>query len=313
MERDANYIAVGTFVLLVLVMGGLFIYWYSGNAEHHTYQRYEIYFDGSVSGLTVGSPVRYLGVDVGRVVSMRIDPRSPNRVQIVADIDATTPISPRTLAQLSLQGITGLLYIDLLQGSLAPDSNVLAGVPSEQYPVIRSMHSDFDLFLRSLPVLTARMAELVQRASSILSDKNIAAIERITANLDRASAALPQSTEQLSALVRDLRQAVADAHQVITDVHDVTSDVKQNARDTVAELRRASEHLASATASLDAFMADNREPLTRFVRQGLPQLEGLLRDSRSAADEIRTLTRSLNDDPSRLIYRPAAAGIAIPP
>src|SRR3984957_17109289 len=115
MEREANYLAVGSFVLLVVVMGFLFVYWYSASLEHRFYVRYEIYFDGSVSGLSEGGPVRYLGVDVGRVQRIRIDPRAANRVQGVADIDATTPISEQTLAQLSLQGVTGLLYIDLEQ------------------------------------------------------------------------------------------------------------------------------------------------------------------------------------------------------
>jgi phospholipid/cholesterol/gamma-HCH transport system substrate-binding protein len=93
MEREANYLAVGSFVLLVLVMGVLFVYWYSASSDHRHYVRYEIYFDGSVSGLSEGGPVRYLGVDVGRVVRIRIDPRAANRVQVIADIDATTPIS----------------------------------------------------------------------------------------------------------------------------------------------------------------------------------------------------------------------------
>ena len=35
MEREANYLAVGSFVLLVLVVGILFVYWYSGANERH--------------------------------------------------------------------------------------------------------------------------------------------------------------------------------------------------------------------------------------------------------------------------------------
>src|SRR5579863_5707967 len=152
MEREANYLAVGSFVLLVVVMGFLFVYWYSSSIEHRSYVRYEIYFDGSVSGLSEGGPVRYLGVDVGRVIRIRIDPRAANRVQVVADIDATTPISERTLAQLSLQGVTGLLYIDLEQERDSDRGRrILAMVPSENYPVIRSAHSDLDQFLSSLP------------------------------------------------------------------------------------------------------------------------------------------------------------------
>ena len=76
MEREANYTAVGAFVLLVTTMAALFVYWYAGSADARDYARYEIYFQGSVSGLNRGSTVRYLGVEVGRVVAIRID-KSP--------------------------------------------------------------------------------------------------------------------------------------------------------------------------------------------------------------------------------------------
>ena len=89
MEREANYAAVGAFVLLVALLGALFVYWYSDTREHRNYDRYEIYFNGSVSGLDKGAAVRYLGVGVGRVVDMRIDPRDSSRVEVIVDIDAT--------------------------------------------------------------------------------------------------------------------------------------------------------------------------------------------------------------------------------
>ena len=65
MEREANYAAVGAFVLLVTLAGALFVYWYSDTREHRDYDRYEIYFTGSVSGLEKGAAVRYLGRAVG--------------------------------------------------------------------------------------------------------------------------------------------------------------------------------------------------------------------------------------------------------
>ena len=69
---------------------------------------------------------------------------------MIVDIDAGAPISDRTLAQLSLQGVTGLLYIDLLlQRPGAAPEGVMAAVPSEHYPVIRSVHSNLDVFERS--------------------------------------------------------------------------------------------------------------------------------------------------------------------
>src|SRR6185436_13090736 len=114
MEREANYTAVGAFVLLIATMAGLFVYWYAGASDARDYKRYEINFEGSVSGLNRGSTVRYLGVDVGRVYAIRIDKRASDRVQVIADIDSQTPISKETLASLAMQGVTGLLYIDLM-------------------------------------------------------------------------------------------------------------------------------------------------------------------------------------------------------
>src|SRR5690349_3952749 len=169
MEREANYTAVGAFVLLIVTMAGLFVYWYAGSSDARDYQRYEIYFEGSVSGLNRGSTVRYLGVEVGRVVTIRIDKRASDRVQVIADIDSHTPISKDTLASLSLQGVTGLLYIDLLAN--APSARRMERVPSDQYPVIDSARSNFDQLLASLP-------DLVGRASMVLSDENIEAITK---------------------------------------------------------------------------------------------------------------------------------------
>src|SRR5471030_3082627 len=83
MEREARYAAVGAFVLLVIAMAVAFVYWYSDSRERRDYVRYEVYFDGTVSGLARGAPVRYLGVEVGRVVRMRIDPRNSSRVEVV--------------------------------------------------------------------------------------------------------------------------------------------------------------------------------------------------------------------------------------
>ena len=314
MEREANYLAVGSFVLLVVVMGFLFVYWYSASIEHRFYVRYEIYFDGSVSGLSEGSSVRYLGVDVGRVVRIRIDPRAANRVQVIADIDATTPISDRTLARLSLQGITGLLFIDLQQQRADDDGRrILAAVPSERYQVIRSAHSDFDLFLSSLPQLTVRLNDLVDRTSRVLSDKNIDSLDRLVTNLDKVAADLPHSASNVEGLVADLRSTINDAHREINDIHATTQSVSVDFVAAVQKLRATSDNLARVSGSVDTFLDENRDQLNAFVRAGLPQIELLLRDSRAAAQEFRDLSRSLRDNPSQLIYQPAANGLVIPP
>jgi phospholipid/cholesterol/gamma-HCH transport system substrate-binding protein len=313
MEREANYVAVGAFVVLLLVMGVLFVYWYSESREHRDFVRYEIYFDGTVSGLSQGEPVRYLGVDVGRVRRIRIDPRAENRVQVIVDIDSTTPVTDRTQAQLSLQGITGLLYIDLEQQRPDEHRRVLAEVPSENYPVIRSVHSDFDQFLSSLPSLTARLSDLLDRTAHVLSDTNLHSVDRLVGNLDQTAAALPDSKRNLDSLINELYATTRSAHELIEDLHGTTHGASADFLSALQELRATSEHLASTSRTLDAFSAENRAQLTSFVNEGLPQIESLVRDSRSTVQQIGELSRSLNQDPSRLLYQPTAGGVTIPP
>jgi phospholipid/cholesterol/gamma-HCH transport system substrate-binding protein len=314
MEREANYVAVGIFVLLMVVMGVLFVYWYSDSRDHRNYARYEIYFDGTVSGLSDGGPVRYLGVDVGRVERIRIDPRAANRVQVVADIDATTPISEQTLAQLSLQGVTGLLYIDLEQERDSDRGRrILAMVPSENYPVIRSAHSDLDQFLSSLPNLTAHLNDLFDHTSRLLSDSNLRSVSRLIDNLDQAAARLPASTRDLNELLGELRTTVAKAQALIEDVHGTTRTGSVDFLAAVQKLRMTSDNLAATTSTLNAFAAENRAELSGFIAVGLPQLEALLRDTRTAAQQVTELSRNLNENPSLLIYQPPAAGMVIPP
>src|SRR5258706_15950987 len=92
MDRDANYVAVGAFVLLVIAMAVSFVFWYTEQQDKRTYQRYEIYFPGSVSRLTARSPVRYIGVAVGKVVRIMLDPQQRRTVQGIAAVGSTAPI-----------------------------------------------------------------------------------------------------------------------------------------------------------------------------------------------------------------------------
>ncbi len=310
MEREANYTAVGAFVLLIALLGALFVYWYSDTREHKVYRRFEIYFDGSISGLERGAAVRYLGVGVGRVMRLRIDPRDPGRVQVIVDIDSTTPISDRTLAELGLQGVTGLLYIDLQQ--IAADVQPPPTVPGIDYPVIRSARSRVDLLLARLPDVLASAGELVDRAARVLSDRNITSINNAIGNLDKATADLPRTLREVSALVNQLHAATADLAATAKGARQVLEASGPQVMAAAQRVREVSEHIEHASEQIDQLIGDNRQELRAFTREGLPELERLVRDGRAAAQEIRALSRSLRENPSQLLYQPSAQGVEIP-
>jgi phospholipid/cholesterol/gamma-HCH transport system substrate-binding protein len=313
MEREANYVAVGAFVLLVLAMGALFVYWYSDARDQRDFKRYEVYFDGSVSGLAVGGQVRYLGVDVGRVVRITLDHRAADRVQVLVDIDASAPISERTLAQLSLQGVTGLLFIDLFQqhpGALP--ERLMEPVASEHYPVIRSIRSNFDIFLSGLPQVAAQIGELASRGNKVLSNDNLAAFNRLVANLDRAGAKLPQAARDAGELIAQLREATAASRELIAKIDKAADTAGPDLVATIARLRVSADHLASASEQIDGLLTEDRGALHGFVQQSLPQIDALVRDSRDAARQLEQLSRSLRENPAQMLYQSPSAAVEIP-
>jgi phospholipid/cholesterol/gamma-HCH transport system substrate-binding protein len=310
MDRDANYVAVGAFVLLVIAMAVTFVLWYTNQQDKRIYLRYEIYFPGSVSGLSQGSPVRYLGVDVGKVARIMIDPQQRNRVLVIADIEANAPIDGGTRASLSLQGITGLLFIDLEQDHKAP---LPVGPLADglHYPVIRSAPSDFDVLLSSLPALTTNLVELADRFNQLFSDENVRAFKATLDNARLASERLPATLQEVQEMLADVRRATLEVQGAAAGLRDMEARTAPDIATAIANVRQVSENLAKTSDRLDRFLADNAPDVTRFTHQSLPELEQLLRESRQAARDFRDLSRSLKQNPSQLIYEPNYRGVEV--
>jgi len=309
MDRDANYVAVGAGVLLVTAMALSFVLWYTNQHEKRIYLRYEIYFQGSVSGLTPGSPVRYLGVDVGKVSRIMIDPQQRNRVLVIADIEAIAPIDGRTRASLSLQGVTGLLFIDLKQDGRATVPGTLA--EGLNYPVIRSAPSDFDVLLSNLPALTTNLVELADRFNQVFSDENVRSFKATLDNARLASERLPGTLREVQDLVADVRHATQEVQGAAAELREIEAHAAPDIESAIANMRRLSDNLAKTSDRLEHFAADNEPRISRFTQQSLPEFEQLLRESRQAARDFRDLSRSLKQNPSQLIYEPNYRGVEV--
>lgn len=311
MERDANYVAVGAFILLIIAMAVAFVFWYTDARDSHNYERYEIYFAGSVSGLNEGGPVRYLGVDVGRVLRMMIDRDNPNRVQVIVEVDQTAPLSAATRASLNLQGVTGLLYINLKE---APDSDRTAPLKQgERYPVIESVASDFDAVLASLPELMARATSLLERMGRVLSDQNLERFAETIDNVRLATKGLPETTRNAALLVEDMRSAVAEIRGASENLNAMTVEARPSVREALDRMNVVADNLAKASARVDTFTQKSEVQLGHFTEQGLFELERLVRETRQAAREFRDLSRSLQDNPSQILYEPPESGVRISP
>jgi len=308
-ERDARYAAVAIFALAAMAAAFFFVWWYSGQGDRRSYERYEIYFDGSVSGLSQGSPVRYLGVDVGRVRSLLVDRRDPGRVKVVAEVDTETPLSGATLARLGLLGLTGLLYIDLQLDPAADPRRPLE--PGQQYPVIRSRKGDIEAFVERLPDLIGRVGGVLTRIETLLGDDNLAAIGESLQEVRAASRDLPQLTGNAAALATELRATSAEATALMQRLNAMAGDSQGELGATLAGMRSASERLARTAESLERIVAGNEASLSGLAGDGAAEMQQLLFELREASTEVRALARELRERPSSLLREPKQQGVEI--
>src|SRR6266568_7397049 len=174
METRAHYILVGAFVIVVLLAAFISVLWLVGGQFQREGAIYDIYFRGSVSGLNEGAVVRYKGVAIGRVLSIRLDPENVERIRVRVEIDSSTPIKEDAVAELEAQGITGLAFVQITGGSNA--SPVLEKREDKRYPIIASRQSGLEEVVTSAPELFKRATVVADRIALVLSDANVAAI-----------------------------------------------------------------------------------------------------------------------------------------
>jgi phospholipid/cholesterol/gamma-HCH transport system substrate-binding protein len=239
-----------------------------------------------------------------------LDPQHRKTVQVIADIDSTAPIDDRTRASLSLQGVTGLLFVDLEQDPKAESTGAME--QGQRYPMIRSRRSDFDVLLSNLPALTTHLVELADHFNQVFSDDNVRSLKATLDNARLASERLPNTVREVQLLVADVRRTTQEVEGTMADVRGVIQQDSPDLKAAVANIRQISDNLAKTTLRLNSFVAENEPDVSRFTRQSLPELEQLLRESRQAVRDFRDLSRSLKRDPSQLIYESTYRGIEVP-
>jgi phospholipid/cholesterol/gamma-HCH transport system substrate-binding protein len=309
-ERDARYATVALFALACIVAAFAFVWWYSGRGDRRDYDTYEIYFEGTVSGLSKGSPVRYLGVDIGRVTSLSVDRDDPGRVKIVVDIDAEAPVSSATQAKLGFLGLTGLLYIDLQQSErLSADRSLPRG---DRYPVIASRKGSIEASAERLPELMAQTSDIMRRIERLLADENVAAITTSIANIERATAELPATLSEARALAADLRQISASTLELTQRANATLATAQPDLSATLANARAASEKFARTADGLDRLLNDNDGAFGRAAGASVTELQQLVVDARNASNEIRELARELRERPSSLLREQRDTGVEMP-
>jgi phospholipid/cholesterol/gamma-HCH transport system substrate-binding protein len=168
METDKRYFIEGLFIIGFSVAAALFAVWLANTGERDDVT-YRIHFAESVSGLVVGDPVKFHGVDVGTVTAITLDPLNPRLVQVDVRLRKDTPVKTNTRASLKLKGITGVVYVELNGGS--PDAkSLVAATPAGQIPEIPYAKSTLANILDQLPRVIEKFSALEDKAAKVVSD-----------------------------------------------------------------------------------------------------------------------------------------------
>jgi phospholipid/cholesterol/gamma-HCH transport system substrate-binding protein len=118
MNGRAQKIRLGIFIMtssiILLLLIGFF-------TARRLFEKTDIYYvayrDVSVSGLEIGSPVKYLGINVGSISDINIDPDDVNQVIVRLSLKDGTPVKVDASADIVAMGITGLKTIEIRGGS----------------------------------------------------------------------------------------------------------------------------------------------------------------------------------------------------
>ena len=307
-----NYTLVGAFVLVlgaVLIAGVLWLA--SGGAFRQTYDLYRAVEDESVSGLNVNAPVKFNGVEVGKVREIRLDPGNPDRVNLLFAIERGTPIKVDTVAVLKTQGLTGIAYVELSGG--ARDAPLLRATKGSKYPVIRTEPS---LSARLENVLTNVLAKLdstSNNVNSILSDKNQAAFSSALADIAAVTHTIAARKEEFDAVMTDAARTLDNASRASAQVGPMI-DRLEPVIDRIGRSADAIEKMgnevartsAGAGKTVDSVGAD----VQRFTSETLPELERLLGELSVLSTSLRSLIEQTERDPRGLLFgrKPVPAG-----
>ncbi len=295
-----NYSLVGAFVLVLAAAVVAVVLWLaSGGAWRQPVDLYLAMSDESVAGLNIDAPVKFNGVDVGKVSAIALDPTNHERVRLTFAIQRGTPIKQDTVAVLKTQGLTGIAYVELTGGAI--DSPALLATPAEPHPVIRTKPS---LGARLENVLASVLSKLDRTTTNIdamLSDQNRV---NVTAVLADAAAV----TGVLAARARTIDTALADAGRTLGN----TSRASAQLPPLMARIDRTAQSLE--TMGSEAAAAGMRAGRTveavgsdvqRFGAETLPEVQRLLGELTALSVSLRRLSEQTERHPSGFLSGPS--------
>jgi len=276
MARQKTNLIIGLFVILGVVMGFAAIIWVGATSYFQKGVTYISYFDESVQGVQLNSPVKFRGVDVGLVENIRV--AADNRhIGVVMKINMKEDLQKNYVAQLKSAGITGVMFVELdLIKPGEPDFSPKIDFPSE-YPIIASRPSELQRLMAGANDVVQQFKQIDAKGISdqllattksleeVIRGKQMASIlTRIDAaagNLDRLTARADKILGEagLDKTVAETREAIKGAQAMLVTINEQVLGMQLPAtlartRELTRELQATSQNLRRSSETLEMFL-----------------------------------------------------------
>ncbi len=304
MENKAHALAAGLFVvaLAALLLGlGAWLTRDSGPRE-----RYEIATREAVTGLAEQAPVRYRGVDVGKVARIGFDPRQPGQVLVQLDVRRDTPVTTETYATLSFQGVTGLAFVQLDdsgQPGRPVDGNADAPPRIPLRPGLLSQLTD-----KGTAIL-GQVEQISTRLNQLLDEGNQRRVSGAVENIARAADQVAVLSRNLDITLNaqfgpqrvDIPSLVRRTDSALASLRDTS----EQARQALGEIGQTARRLNAPDGPVDR-LATGAEALSHaadaFNAATLPRINRATEDTSRAVRQLGRTVNNINDNPQSLIF-----------
>ncbi|MBB4863861.1 phospholipid/cholesterol/gamma-HCH transport system substrate-binding protein [Pseudomonas nitritireducens] len=298
METRAHHVLIGLFTLVVSIGALLFALWLAQSSNDQKYKVYDVIFNEAVTGLSEGGTVQYSGIRVGDVVSLRLDPNDPRKVRARIRVYDSTPIREDTRAKLALTGVTGQAIIQL--SSAAQDSPPLTSKDGE-VPVIKTIPSPFAKLLANGEDIATNINNLINNVNRMFSQENVDRISRTLDHIDQATGVVAEQRDDIRKTVQELAAASEQARLTFANASTMLEQANRtlgsrgpalldDTQKTLTALRNSSERVEK--------LLDSNYDSVNGGLNGLGEIGPAIRELRSTLEDLRGVTRRLQENPT---------------
>jgi phospholipid/cholesterol/gamma-HCH transport system substrate-binding protein len=304
METRAHYVAVGAFVLAIIVLAFVAVLSLGRVEFAQELKRYYIFFTGSVTGLSKGSLVQYNGITVGRVVDVRVDPDDLEKIQVTVEIDNNlVNIKTDARAFVDTNLLSGVATIQIRGGTR--EARVLEPEPGHRYPVIAAGSSVLQRVTEAGPQLLDRLMVVVDNLNAVLDEQNRKAISDSLQNVRTITGNFVAPSKEVGELVANANTTVLEMTSLLGHIdqsYTAKGGLKDQASQALNDFDRLARNLTDSNRQLQQVLQENRPGLQVFTQSTLTQVSNLVSDMQRFIAGLSRFVSSVVRDPGRLLF-----------